>query len=97
GPRGLQPPPTVVTHDWHHANMDQLKSSEDSRECAGRLNADSMRLVQDKDQLTYQMQKDKWLYSLLNTSMTFNVIIKTDLGEMLPSVRWKPGHHGRYI
>uniref|UniRef100_A0A8C0II28 Tektin n=1 Tax=Bubo bubo TaxID=30461 RepID=A0A8C0II28_BUBBB len=63
-------PPTVVpslcsalharysTRDWHHANMVQLKSSEDSRECAGRLNADSMRLMQDKDQLTYQMQKD---------------------------------------
>uniref|UniRef100_A0A8D0FP48 Tektin n=1 Tax=Strix occidentalis caurina TaxID=311401 RepID=A0A8D0FP48_STROC len=33
-------------------------TSEDSRECAGRLNADSMRLMQDKDQLIYQMQKD---------------------------------------
>ncbi|XP_074742526.1 tektin-5 [Strix uralensis] len=63
-------PPTVVpslcsalharcsTRDWHHANMVQLKSSEDSRECAGRLNADSVRLMQDKDQLIYQMQKD---------------------------------------
>ncbi|XP_054698538.1 tektin-5 [Grus americana] len=63
-------PPTVLpalrytlharysTHDWHHANMVQLKGSEDSRYCAGRLNTDSMRLMQDKDQLTYQMQED---------------------------------------
>lgn len=38
--------------------MVQLKGSEASRCCAGRLNADSMRLIQDKDQLTYQMQED---------------------------------------
>ncbi|NWY60278.1 TEKT5 protein, partial [Chionis minor] len=44
--------------DWHHANMVQLKGSEASRHCAGRLNADSMRLMQNKDQLTYQMQED---------------------------------------
>ncbi|NXI92584.1 TEKT5 protein, partial [Psophia crepitans] len=46
------------TRDWHHANVVQLKDSEDSRLCAGRLNIDSMRLMQDKDQLTYQMQDD---------------------------------------
>ncbi|KAM9261555.1 LOW QUALITY PROTEIN: tektin-5 [Cariama cristata] len=46
------------TCDWHHANMVQIKASEASRHCAGRLNADSMRLTQDKDQLTYQMQED---------------------------------------
>ncbi|KAM9372365.1 tektin-5 [Phaethornis superciliosus] len=46
------------TRDWHHANMVQLKGSETSRYCAGRMNADSMRLMQDKDQLTHQMQED---------------------------------------
>lgn len=63
-------PPTVLpalrsslharysTRDWHHANMVQLKGSEASRYCAGRLNADSMRLMQNKDQLTYLMQED---------------------------------------
>ncbi|NXG84521.1 TEKT5 protein, partial [Stercorarius parasiticus] len=63
-------PPTVLpalrsslharysTRDWHHAHMVQLKGSEASRYCAGRLNADSMRLMQNKDQLTYLMQED---------------------------------------
>ncbi|NXK51397.1 TEKT5 protein, partial [Chauna torquata] len=46
------------TRDWHHANMVQLKGSEASRYWAGRLNTDSVRLMQDKDQLTYQMQED---------------------------------------
>ncbi|NXL55805.1 TEKT5 protein, partial [Chordeiles acutipennis] len=46
------------TRDWHHENMVQLKESEASRYRAGRLNTDSMRLIQDKDQLTYQMQED---------------------------------------
>ncbi|KFV50701.1 Tektin-5, partial [Gavia stellata] len=65
-----RPPPTVLpalrsslharysTHDWHHTNMVQLKGFEASRCRAGRLNADSMRLMQNKDQLTYQMQED---------------------------------------
>jgi len=44
--------------DWHHANMVQLKGSEASRYWAGRLNTDSLRLMQDKDQLTHQMQED---------------------------------------
>ncbi|NXS55049.1 TEKT5 protein, partial [Brachypteracias leptosomus] len=63
-------PPTVLpalrsslharysTHDWHHANMVQLKGSEACRYNAGRMNTNSMRLMQDKDQLTYQMQED---------------------------------------
>ncbi|XP_061848233.1 tektin-5 [Colius striatus] len=63
-------PPTVLpplrsalharysTHDWHQANMVQLKGSEASRCSAGRLNTDSRRMMQDKDQLTYQMQED---------------------------------------
>ncbi|XP_051488292.1 tektin-5 [Apus apus] len=46
------------SRDWHHANMVQLKGSETSRHCAGRMNADSSRLMQDKDQLTHQMQED---------------------------------------
>ncbi|KAM6320381.1 TEKT5 protein, partial [Podargus strigoides] len=45
-------------HDWHHANMVQLQGSEAFRCCAGRLNSDSMRLMQDKDQLTHQMQEE---------------------------------------
>ncbi|KAK2543898.1 Tekt5 [Columba livia] len=44
--------------DWHHATAAQLRGSEASRYCAGRMNTDSMRLMQDKDQLTYQMQED---------------------------------------
>uniref|UniRef100_A0A8C3JAF0 Tektin n=1 Tax=Calidris pygmaea TaxID=425635 RepID=A0A8C3JAF0_9CHAR len=46
------------TRDWHHANMVQLKGSEASRYCASRLNTDSMRLMQNKDQLTFLMQED---------------------------------------
>ncbi|KFQ25645.1 Tektin-5, partial [Merops nubicus] len=46
------------TRDWHQANMGQLRGSEASRSSAGRMNTDSMRLLQDKDQLTYQMQED---------------------------------------
>jgi len=38
--------------------MVQLKGSEASRYWAGRLNTDSLRLMQDKDQLTHQMQED---------------------------------------
>ncbi|NXW60479.1 TEKT5 protein, partial [Eurystomus gularis] len=63
-------PPTVLpalrsslharysTRDWHHENMAQLKCSEASRYNAGRLNTDSMRLMQVKDKLAYQMQED---------------------------------------
>ncbi|XP_054247158.1 tektin-5 [Indicator indicator] len=63
-------PPTVLpalqsslharysTRDWHLANMAQLKGSEASTYSAGRLNTDSRRLMQDKDQLTHHMQED---------------------------------------
>ncbi|NWR65751.1 TEKT5 protein, partial [Bucorvus abyssinicus] len=63
-------PPTVLpelrssllarysTRDWHHANMVQLKGSQASRYNAARLNTDSMRLMQDKDELTSKMQDD---------------------------------------
>ncbi|NWJ11675.1 TEKT5 protein, partial [Crypturellus undulatus] len=44
-------------HDWHEATAAQLMGSEASRRWAGRLNSDSMRLMQDKDQLTHQMQE----------------------------------------
>ncbi|XP_010217897.1 PREDICTED: tektin-5, partial [Tinamus guttatus] len=44
-------------HDWHQATVAQLTGSEASRRWAGKLNSDSMRLMQDKDQLTYQMQE----------------------------------------
>uniref|UniRef100_A0A8C8R787 Tektin n=1 Tax=Pelusios castaneus TaxID=367368 RepID=A0A8C8R787_9SAUR len=42
--------------DWHQANMVQFRGSESCRHWAGRLNADSLRLIQDKDQLTQQTQ-----------------------------------------
>ncbi|XP_061455211.1 tektin-5 [Rhineura floridana] len=45
-------------HDWYKANAVQLKGSEAYRHWAGRLNADSGRLMQDKDQLTRQQQED---------------------------------------
>ncbi|XP_019350150.1 tektin-5 [Alligator mississippiensis] len=44
--------------DWNQANQVQFKGSECCRHWAGRLNADSLRLMQDKDQLTQQMQDD---------------------------------------
>ncbi|XP_068278854.1 tektin-5 [Nyctibius grandis] len=46
------------TRDWHHANMVQIKESEDFRHHAGTLNADSTRLMQDKNRLTFRMQED---------------------------------------
>ncbi|NXN34700.1 TEKT5 protein, partial [Rhinoptilus africanus] len=67
-------PPTVLpalrsslharysTRDWHRENMVQLKASESSRYRAGRLNADSMRLMQNRPQLTYLMQEDSRRY-----------------------------------
>ncbi|XP_058013674.1 tektin-5 [Ahaetulla prasina] len=45
-------------HDWYKANAVQIKGSEAYRHWAGRLNADSARLMQDKDQLTRQQQED---------------------------------------
>ncbi|XP_047390377.1 tektin-5 [Sciurus carolinensis] len=45
------------THDWDQSNQLQLRGAEASRLWAGRLTGDSMRLMQDKDQLTRQMQE----------------------------------------
>ncbi|XP_012640482.1 tektin-5 [Microcebus murinus] len=43
--------------DWDRSNQLQLLGAEASRLWAGRLGGDSMRLMQDKDQLTRQMQE----------------------------------------
>nr|XP_055098550.1 tektin-5 isoform X2 [Symphalangus syndactylus] len=62
-------PPTVLpalrsalfsrysTHDWDQSNQLQVRGAEDSRLWASRLMDDSMRLLQEKDQLTHQMQE----------------------------------------
>ncbi|KAB0400067.1 hypothetical protein E2I00_002398, partial [Balaenoptera physalus] len=44
-------------HDWDQSNQLQIRAAEASRLWAGRLMGDSMRLMQDKDQLTRQMQE----------------------------------------
>uniref|UniRef100_A0A8D0GE65 Tektin n=1 Tax=Sphenodon punctatus TaxID=8508 RepID=A0A8D0GE65_SPHPU len=56
--------------DWHHANMVQFKGSDSCRHWAGRLTADSARLMQDKDQLTRDTQEN----------------IKKNLGQRLSDV-----------
>ncbi|XP_008592040.1 PREDICTED: tektin-5 [Galeopterus variegatus] len=43
--------------DWDKSNQLQMRGAEASRLWAGRLTGDSMRLMQDKDQLTRQMQE----------------------------------------
>ncbi|XP_014705414.1 tektin-5 [Equus asinus] len=43
--------------DWDQTNQLQIGGAEASRLWAGRLMGDSMRLMQDKDQLTRQMQE----------------------------------------
>uniref|UniRef100_A0A8C3YLW7 Tektin n=1 Tax=Catagonus wagneri TaxID=51154 RepID=A0A8C3YLW7_9CETA len=43
--------------DWDQFNRLQVRGAEASRLWAGRLTGDSMRLMQDKDQLTRQMQE----------------------------------------
>ncbi|KAB0348602.1 hypothetical protein FD754_013459 [Muntiacus muntjak] len=43
--------------DWDQSNRLQLRGAEASRLWAGRMTGDSMRLMQDKDQLTRQMQE----------------------------------------
>ncbi|ELW67633.1 Tektin-5 [Tupaia chinensis] len=43
--------------DWDKSNQLQVRGAEASRLWAGRLTGDSMRLMQDKDQLTRQMQE----------------------------------------
>uniref|UniRef100_A0A4X1VQ47 Tektin n=1 Tax=Sus scrofa TaxID=9823 RepID=A0A4X1VQ47_PIG len=45
-------------HDWDQSNQLQMRGAEASRLWAGRLMGDSMRLMQDKDQLTRQMLSD---------------------------------------
>ncbi|XP_036595393.1 tektin-5 [Trichosurus vulpecula] len=44
-------------HDWDQSNMAQLRGAETSQHWANRLTSDSVRLMQDKDQLTRQMQE----------------------------------------
>nr|KAF6491216.1 tektin 5 [Molossus molossus] len=44
-------------HDWDRSNELQMRGAETSRLWAGRLLGDSVRLMQDKDQLTQQMQE----------------------------------------
>ncbi|XP_025272310.1 tektin-5 isoform X2 [Canis lupus dingo] len=44
-------------HDWDQSNELQMRGAEASRLWASRLTGDSMRLMQDKDQLTRQMQE----------------------------------------
>ncbi|KAM9100286.1 tektin-5 [Sarcophilus harrisii] len=70
GTRGRSPlrPPTILPalrtalfsryshHDWDQSNMAQLRGAETCRQWANRMTADSMRLMQDKGQLTEQMQ-----------------------------------------
>lgn len=43
--------------DWDRSNELQMRGAEASRLWASRLTGDSMRLMQDKDQLTRQMQE----------------------------------------
>lgn len=45
-------------HDWYKATCGQIRGSEAYRHWAGRLNADSTRLMQDKDQLIRLQQED---------------------------------------
>ncbi|XP_010608273.1 tektin-5 [Fukomys damarensis] len=64
-----QRPPTVLPalrsalfcryspHDWDQSNQLQIRGAEASRLWASRLTGDSMQLMQDKEQLTCQMQK----------------------------------------
>ncbi|KAM6166317.1 tektin-5 [Erethizon dorsatum] len=44
-------------HDWDQSNQLQIRGAEASRLWANRLTGDSMRLMQDKEQLTRQMQE----------------------------------------
>ncbi|EHB13618.1 Tektin-5 [Heterocephalus glaber] len=66
---GALHPPTVLPtlrsalfcryspHDWHQSNQLQIRAAEASRLWANRLTGDSMQLMQDKEQLTRQMQE----------------------------------------
>ncbi|XP_066134348.1 tektin-5 [Saccopteryx bilineata] len=67
--QGTLKPPTVLPelrsglfcryspHDWDKSNELQVRGAEAARLWAGRLMGDSVRLMQDKDQLTRQMQE----------------------------------------
>ncbi|XP_059935279.1 tektin-5 [Mesoplodon densirostris] len=44
-------------HDWDQSNQLQIRTAEASRLRAGQLMGDSVQLMQDKDQLTRQMQE----------------------------------------
>lgn len=44
--------------DWFKSNVTNYKTSESWRNSAERLRADTARLVQDKDQLTYRTQEE---------------------------------------
>ncbi|XP_001366706.1 tektin-5 [Monodelphis domestica] len=43
-------------HDWEQSSIAQLQGAETSRHWANRLTTDSVRLMQDKDQIVRQMQ-----------------------------------------
>uniref|UniRef100_A0A8C6S2Y5 Tektin n=1 Tax=Nannospalax galili TaxID=1026970 RepID=A0A8C6S2Y5_NANGA len=43
--------------DWERSNQMQVRGAEASRLWASRLTADSLQIMQDKDQLTHQMQE----------------------------------------
>ncbi|XP_026974103.1 tektin-5 [Sagmatias obliquidens] len=66
--RALRPPTTLPAvrsalfcryrpHDWDQSNQLQIHTAEASRLWANQLMGDSMRLMQNKDQLTRQMQE----------------------------------------
>lgn len=66
--KGLKPPTILPAlrsglfcryspHDWDRSNELQMRGAEASQLWAGRLMGDSVRLMQDKDQLTHQMQE----------------------------------------
>lgn len=66
--QGVRRPPTILpslrsalfcrytARDWDRANELQLRGAEASRLWAGRLTEDTMRIIQEKEQLTHQMQ-----------------------------------------
>ncbi|XP_036053479.1 tektin-5 [Onychomys torridus] len=67
--QGARRPPTILPslrsalfcrytpRDWDRSNELQLRGAEASRLWASRLTSDSLRIMQDKDQLTRQMQE----------------------------------------
>lgn len=44
--------------DWHKSNQNNFRDSESSRNSAERLRRDTMRMIQDKDQLTRRTQEN---------------------------------------